>query len=270
MYRSEDGRTVGHDRHHGPLRVLRSLYPEGPGICHHVLVHPPGGIVGGDTLDIRVSVGQGAHALITTPGATRFYRSAGPEAAQDSVAAVGEGARLEWLPLETIAYPGTRALNRMRFDLAPSGEMIGWDLLSLGLPASGAPFDRGRFEQSIALPGAWLERAVIDAADDRCRRLMTSPLGFDGRTALATLWCARGSAWPAATREALLETARQVLSEGEDPSRGGVTSPDPRFVVVRALACRIEPLWGTLRAIRHAWRALAWNLPVDSPRVWST
>src|SRR4051794_23013909 len=108
-YRCVDGRTVLHDRHVGPLRVLRSLYPEGAAICHNVLVHPPGGIVGGDVLELDAALAAGSHALITTAGATRFYRSAGEAASQAVTLRVDEGARLEWLPLETIAYSGCKA-----------------------------------------------------------------------------------------------------------------------------------------------------------------
>ena len=76
-YRLEAGRTVARHQHTGPLRILQSLYPEGDTVCHNVLVHPPGGLTGGDRLDIRVQVGSGAHGLVTTPGASRFYRSDG-------------------------------------------------------------------------------------------------------------------------------------------------------------------------------------------------
>ena len=94
-YTRNGERSVAHDRHAGPLRVLKALYPEGPGICHHVLVHPPGGIVGGDVLEIVATLDAGTHALITTPGATRFYRSLGEAAAQRTVLRVAHGARLE-------------------------------------------------------------------------------------------------------------------------------------------------------------------------------
>ncbi|HEY4957382.1 MAG TPA: urease accessory protein UreD, partial [Caldimonas sp.] len=159
-YRPSGARTIVHDRHDGPLRVLRSLHPE-PGVCHSVLVHPPGGIVGGDELAIEIALATGAHALLTTPGATRFYRSTGAAAEQSLAVAAGAGSRLEWLPLETIAYSGCEASNRMRFALAAGAEMIGWDVTALGLPASEQPFAQGRFTQSIEMPGRWVERGTM-------------------------------------------------------------------------------------------------------------
>src|SRR3982751_3783051 len=144
-YRLRDGRTTVRDRHDGPLRVLRALHPEG-GVCHSVLVHPPGGIVGGDVLSIAISLASGAHALVTTPGATRFYRSAAAEASQSLEVVAAAGSRLEGLPagagrrecrpLETIAYSACDASNRVRFALAAGAETIGWDVTALGLPAS--------------------------------------------------------------------------------------------------------------------------------------
>ena len=262
-----EARTVLHDRHDGPLRVLASLYPERAAVCHSVLVHPPGGLVGGDTLDIEVALEPGAHALITTPGATRYYRSTGATATQRLRATLADGARLEWLPLETLAYSGCIAANLMRFELAPGAEMIGWDVLALGLPASAQPFETGRYTQCIELPGRWLERGVIDALDTP---LLDSPLGWAGARVLATLWFAAGSALPAVQREALLGAAR-AATEGDALQRqAGTTAVHDGVIVLRALAPRVEPAMTLLTRVWAAWRSAAWELPASAPRVWRT
>jgi urease accessory protein len=266
-YRRDGERSIVHDRHSGPLRVLQSLYPEAPGICHNVLVHPPGGIVGGDVLQIDVNLGADSHALITTPGATRFYRSLGEPASQNLVAKVAPGARLEWLPLETICHRNTLAENRMRFELAPGAEMIGWDVLALGLPASGEAFDAGRYTQQIELPGVWLERGTIDGSDTR---LLQSPLGFAGHTVLATMWFAAGTALAGARREELIDAAREVAAAHPLGSRAGCSSPHAEAVVLRVLAQRVEPAIGLLAQVWARWRELAWSLPACAPRVWRT
>ena len=265
---SRDGeRTISHDRHEGPLRVLQRLYPEGPGICHHVLVHPPGGIVGGDELDIEARLAAGTHALITTPGATRFYRSNGAHAAQRAVLHVADGARLEWLPLESIAFSGCLAGNRVEFDLAPEGEAIGWDVLALGLPAAGEAFTAGAFSQHLELPGRWLERGRIAASD---ARLLDSPLGLDGQRVMATAWFARGAPLDDARRNRLLGAARDCAAASLLAPRCGITSPHESVVVLRALAARVEPAMTLLQQVRAAWRRHAWGLEPNAPRIWQT
>jgi urease accessory protein len=266
-YRRDAQRTTAHDRHDGPLRVLQRLYPEGPGICHHVLVHPPGGIVGGDVLQIHATLEPGTHALITTPGATRFYRSSGAAASQSALLSVADGARLEWLPLETIAFTGCLAENRVRIELAPGAEAMGWDLLALGLPASSEPFNSGVFTQHLELPGRWLERGRIAASD---KRLLDSPLGLAGQRVMATLWFAAGAALPEARVQALLDAARECAVGSALAPRCGVTSPHDGVVLLRVLADRVEPAMGLLAQVRAAWRSLAWGLASEPPRVWRT
>jgi urease accessory protein len=266
-YRRDGDRSIVHDRHCGPLRVLRSLYPESPAICHNVLVHPPGGIVGGDVLELEVELGAASHALLTTPGAARFYRSAGETARQSLSARIGEDARLEWLPLETICHRAALAENRLRFELAPGAEMIGWDVLALGLPASGEAFDLGRYTQQIELPGAWLERGVIDGTD---ARLLDSPLGFAGHRVIATMWFAAGHALPAARCSALLDAARELVAAHPLSASSGVTAAGERVLVLRALAPRVEPAMDLLAGVWACWRALAWQLAPCPPRVWRT
>lgn len=266
--RDSDGRCVVHAAHEGPLRVLKTLYPEGDAIAHQVIVHPPGGIVGGDRLEIALELQSQAHLLITTPGATRFYRSAGQAAAQRVHARLASGARLEWLPLEAIAHSGCLAENHAQFELAAAAEMIGWDVVALGLPAAGEAFSAGRFTQHLELPGVWLERGVIDSAD---RRLLESPLGLAGRSTLLCLWFAAGHALPDARADALVDAARECLrGSDETPVSAGVTVLQQRVVVLRALAHRVEPLMALAQAVRAAWRAVAWQLGATTPRVWRT
>lgn len=270
-YDLADGRTRGHSEHSGPYRVLKALYPEGDAVCHHVLVHPPSGLVGGDHIGIRLTLAPGSHAVLTTPGATRFYRSLGDEATQTVEARVAGGARLEWLPLENLVYSGALAVNRQRFELDAGASMLGWDLLGLGLPASGAPFVAGRVRQRIEVAGLWLDAATI-AADDAL--LLESAAGLEGRRAMATLWCAWGSAPEDVVVEALLDAAREqiALQEPRHPGRviAGATRVHPQVVLLRAVADRIEPLVDLLRGVRRQWRGEAWGLPPVEPRVWGT
>lgn len=271
-YVRDGERTTALDRHTGPLRVLQRLYPEHPSVCHHVLVHPPGGIVGGDVLDVQVQMAEHSHALLTTPGATRFYKSQGDEAVQSLHARLAPGARLEWLPLETLAYRGCRATNHMRFDLAPGAEMMGWDVLALGLPAAGEHFDdpafaHGRYTQDIHLPGVWLERGTVAAHDTP---LLDSPLGWAGRRVMATLWWASGSPASQAQRDALLQAARQLQADSPLAAHSGSTSPHAQVVVLRVLAERVEPAMVLLTGVWAQWRELAWGLRACPPRVWRT
>ena len=260
-------RTIAHDRHDGPLRVLQALYPEGDSICHHVLVHPPGGVVGGDVLNIAARVDSGAHALITTPGATRFYRSAGDSASQTLKADVANGARLEWLPLESIAHSGCIAENRMQFNLQDGGEMMGWDVLALGLPASNLAFERGSFTQCIEFPSRWLDRGVMNANDVR---LLDSAVGWAGHRVMGSMWFAVGGNLAEARRDDLIDSARGVIEGNTLRTTAGLTSAHEGIIVLRALAHRVEPLMQLMTAVWAEWRRIAWQLDAPPPRVWRT
>jgi urease accessory protein len=265
-YQQEATRCIARHLHKGPLRILQSLYPEGDAICHNVLVHPPGGLVGGDTLDIQVRVDSGAHGLITTPGATRFYRSAGQPALQNTQVRLAPDARLEWLPSEAICYNQCLAENRLRFELAPGAEMLGWDVTAFGLPQAQQPFEHGRFCQHLELPGVWLERGTVDASDTR---LLNSPLGLAGHKCMASLFFLAGSRLDNARRAAALDIARQVIDSHSLRDSAGATSPDGQVVMVRTLAPLVEPAMELMKQIWAAWRAHFWQLPATKPRIWA-
>ncbi len=266
-YAVSAGKTGVHYQHVGPLRLLKSLYPEGPAVCHNVLVHPPGGLVSGDTLEINIRVKANAHALITTPGATRFYKSLGEPATQAVHTRLDDGARLEWLPLEALAYDQCQAQNRAIFELAPSAELMGWDITALGLPLAQLPFERGTFSQHIEVPGVWLEQGRIDATD---ARLMNGPLGLAGYRCLATLFFVSGRAITRERRERALDAVRALIAEHPLRLTAGATAPNPQVLVVRVLSPLVEPAMDLLKSLRACWRVSLWDMQASDPRVWRT
>jgi urease accessory protein len=265
-YCVEAGRTVARHTHTGPLRVLQSLYPEGDAICHNVLVHPPGGLVGGDTLAIDVHAQIGAHGLITTPGATRFYRSDELPARQCTHLQLDRDARMEWLPLETICYSGCVAENYLTLDLAPGAELLGWDITALGLPHANQPFVLGSLRQHIELPGIWLERSKIAASDTG---LLNSPVGLDGFRCMATLFFVSGTPLSRERRQLALDSVRADIVRHALVPTVGATSPHAQVVVVRVLAPVVEPVTDLLRTLRNTWRTRLWAKTPSSPRIWS-
>ena len=252
--------------HDGPLRVLKSLYPEGPEICHTVLIHPPGGLVGGDRIDIRLNANPYAHALVTTPGATRFYRTDKGLASQVLHAKISQHARLEWLPLETIAYNNCHGLNKVSFDIDAGGELIAWDITALGLPTASLPFEQGQLQQHMEVKDIWLERGLLDATD---RRLMSGPLGLANYRCTGTLIFATGIDMTRDKRDFALSLARDVVNNQSDEVFAGVTSPHPRVVVLRALSPLVEPTQNLFRAVWASWRKGLWGINNATPRIWA-
>lgn len=164
------GRSVlARCEHLGPLRVQRAFYPEGDQVCHLYVLHPPGGVASSDLLRIDVSLAPGAWGLLTTPGASKLYRSRGLFAQVSQRFSLASGARLEWFPQETIAFSGAEAALSTRVELAGDALYAGWDILCLGRPACAERFTRGRIvnEFSLYIDGVlrFVERADF-AGDD--------------------------------------------------------------------------------------------------------
>jgi len=265
-YARADSYTIVKYEHSGPLRILRSLYPEGPQSCHNILIHPPSGLVGGDRLDIHIDMVNASHALITTPGATRFYKSESKWATQDVQVVLQDSSRLEWLPLETLAYDGCMARNICSFDLKDQSELIAWDVTALGMPSAKLPFINGLIEQHFEIKGHWLDKGSIKAND---MKLLNSPLGLNARKCLATLVFASAKALGDEQRNKILELAREVIQVEGPNIQVGATSPGPNVIVVRALSDLVEPSMKLLRSIWLEWRSQLWGLSPVMPRIWA-
>lgn len=172
--------------HRGPLRVQKPLYPEGPAICHAIMLHPPGGVVGGDQLTIDIAADAGAHAFLTTPGAAKWYRANGKVSRQRVTLRVGAGAACEWMPQESIVYNAAHVEMQHDVDLAEGARYVGMEVLCFGRRASNERFDTGVVRQRtrIRLAGklVWWEQGAITPGP-----AMDSVLGLRGYTVCATL-----------------------------------------------------------------------------------
>ncbi|MBL8470278.1 MAG: urease accessory protein UreD [Rhodocyclaceae bacterium] len=255
-------RTVlARNAHYGPLRLQKALYPEGEGVCHGIVLHPPAGVAGGDRLELAARLDSGAHALLTTPGAGKWYRSKGPRAAQTLAFDVAPGAVLEWLPQETIVFDAALADLSCRVNLGGDAVFFGMDILCLGRTGSGERFTRGQIgmETRIERDGRpiWLERGRLEGGGG----LLQSPLGLAGNPVA-------GSFIAAATglTRAHLEACRGVTAQ---QGEGAVTLlPDlliARYLGGSGAAARayFTAIWDMLRLPLCGRRA-------SPPRIWST
>jgi len=251
--RHDGARTVLASRsHRGPLVVQRPFWPEGD-VCHLYLVHPPGGIVSGDDVRLVLDARDDAHALVTTPAATKFYRARGGEPARLSQHLTVDDARLEWLPQETIVFDGAEARTRTQVHLGPRARFIGWDILCLGRPASGHAFASGAIHQDFEL---WRDGqpVLLDLLRVRPQAGLDEPWSFAGHTALGTL---------------LATPAR-----AEDVER--VRSADVACTLVdgvlqaRTLAAGAEAVRRRLQAIWHLLRPALMSREALAPRIWAT
>lgn len=256
-----DGRTAVVDRaHSGPLCIQKPFYP-GDGSCHVYVLHPPGGLAGGDDLDLSLRVGAGARVLATMPASTKFYRSTGAPSRLVNRLEVEADARLEWLPPETILFGGSNATLATEVRLAAGARFLGWEGLVLGRPRSGDAYASGRFEQRLELHvdgrPILLERLAAAGGDP----LLAAPWGLAGQPCLATLL-----AWPA-DRE-LLEALRAGLT-GTTAVKHAATIVDG-LLVLRLAGRTAESLHLVLEAARDCLAPLLLGGAATAPRIWKT
>jgi urease accessory protein len=250
--------VVVRNRHHGPLRVQKPLYPEGAQTVHAILVHPPGGIRAGDRLDVDVGVGPAAHAFLTSPGAAKWYRGDDGQAHQSVRLAAGDGAALEWMPQETIYFDGARAVQRHTVHLGAGARYIGCEVMCFGRQASGERFERGQLRMHSEIWSGsrliWYEQARLNAGSEALAGLF----GLDGETVCATL-LAVGPALPAALQEQI---------RALDPALG---ASQLKSVFVARLLCSDSE--HARRVMTLAWQLLRPHLlgrPALHPRIWAT
>ncbi len=251
------GTLLAERERHGPLAVQRPFYPEGD-VCHVYVLHPPGGVVGGDSLAIEATLEEDAHALITTPGATKFYRSGGDRARQHQLIRLADGATLEWLPQENIFFPGATVDLYTRVELHGDARVALWEIQCLGRPVIDEPFEHGDIDSRLSLYRdglpLLLDRVRV-SADNRARLSLMA-----GRPVSATLVISGADA-------SSVDDCRALPTDAAD--RIGVTLVED-LLVARYLGDSTEQARRAFGAIWRRLRPRTLGRVAAEPRIWAT
>lgn len=250
----------------GPLALQRVLYPEGASPCHAIVLHPPGGVAGGDFLAVDVSVAPGAALFSTTPASTKFYKSGGRRATSEQRLRVARGGCLEWFPQETLVFDRADLTLDTEVELEPDSHFAAWEIVCLGRHFMGETFRHGRLVQQWTVwrrgrhrRRVFHERLVLDAADP----LRNAPWGLQGRRVLGSLLlsCAQP------------ETEQHLRQRLENAAGAGLVVGLTRLdglVVLRALADAPQSVRQVFEAAWGQWRRSERRLDAHRPRIWDT
>jgi urease accessory protein len=258
-----NNRTIlSHRKHSGPLQVQKPFYPETNGTCHVYILHPPGGVVGGDRLNICIDVNPNAHALITTPAAGKFYRSAGPVARQQQILKVAPEGTLEWVPSENILFSGAKAQIKTKIELSCDSHFIGWEISCLGRPASDKIFNQGELDQSFEV---WREGRPLRIEHLRLKGeglILHAKWGLLGFPVIGSMVCVTD-------KTGFLDSLRNIKNDSMDQELFSVTQMDDTILcyflgnsVERARNCFI-----------NAWKIFrqeVFGCVAIEPRIWKT
>jgi urease accessory protein len=252
--------------HVGPLVLQKSLHPEGDAVCHGIVVHPPGGVAGGDSLTLNVSLNQGAFALLTTPGAGKWYKANGQQACQYLKFNLGESSCFEWLPQENILFDGAQVKFSAEVSLDAEAKYAGWEILCFGRQAQKEVWQTGSLHQNLSIRRngklIWNELSFLKPE----HKVMQSIVGLHGNAVSASFVIAAGK-----VPDGVLAACREMqpkLALDMQARYGVTTMPEifsARYIGQSAQCARqyFESLWQILRP----WYA---GLEATRPRIWNT
>lgn len=246
--------------HYGPLRIQRPFYPD-QDVAHVYMLHPPGGVVGGDQLDIQILAHNNAHLLVTTPGSGKFYLSAGDWANYSQRLQIKPGSTLEWFPQENILFSGARVNSIISIELEDDAQFIGWDINCFGRPASCERFDHGAFTSRLELYHNQTLLLIENQYINNSAQLEASA-GLRHYPVQACM-----IAYPCDTSH--YEAIQKILSQQDIVGEIAATLMD-NILIIRSLSHSSEQiklqfikLWACLRPLMLRRFAVA-------PRIWST
>jgi len=254
---------LGRTSHYGPLRVQRPFFPEGNDLQHLYLLHPPGGLVGGDQLSIDLKLGPKTRVLMTTPSAGKFYRNITAfDQGQHVCLKVADGASLEWLPMENIIFSGASAHLSTQVELQGDGIFIGWEITCLGRKASNETFSSGSLKQTLTISrdGQLLfkDRLHLKAAS----LLQTSRAGLQDKSVF-------GSFVITSDPDFDYGEFQQTINEKIAPGFIAITQKK-NVLIARVLADNGEDARFAFESLWETLRPLVLNRKSCPPRIWNT
>ncbi len=246
-------------KRYGPLSVQRPFYPE-QDVCHVYLLHPPGGVVGGDELELQVELEPQAKALFTTPGATKFYLSSGLTAQVKQKLSLQSGAQLEYLPQENIYFPGSLVNAKTSLEVTEDSSAIVWEKHCFGRPANNEFYSTGKVitEFDVRCDGKLLftEKQRIDAAEIK----RASGLRHHAVTGTMLVYSDR-------LNRKLLDALREVAPLG---GISGITQPIEKLLVVRYMGSSTSDVNEYFIKLLALLRPVVLQKEMCRPRIWAT
>ncbi|WP_299204653.1 urease accessory protein UreD [uncultured Amphritea sp.] len=272
--RTARGTVLQRAEHQGPLYVQKAFYPEGPDLAQVYLLHPPGGMVSGDRLQITVDCKDGSHALLTTPGAGRVYR-ARPDRSlqhQTNTLNLSAGSSVEWLPMETILYPDACTRLDTHVNLADDARFIGWEITSLGMPNQNLPFDSGNLSQTLQINRD--ERILLRERlqiDDRNRALLRGSAGLRGLPVTGLMVAGPFTMADTQTTEPAIDLmVKQLRQLTTDCDALASVSLTGEFMTIRYLGNRTDQAMKLFIRCWHEIRPQLLGREACEPRIWAT
>ncbi|NCJ05549.1 urease accessory protein UreD [Synechococcales cyanobacterium C] len=246
-----------------PLKIQRPFYPEAGGVCHSILLHTAGGMVGGDRLSIDVNLAPESKALLTSAAAAKIYGSIGTEASQNIQIHLGANARLEWLPQETIVFNQAQFRQTLRVTLDPGAQWLGWDIVRLGRSARGEEFQSGNWRSHTEIwqgnRPLWIDRQRLSGSTET----VASPHGLAHSALVGSL------AWVgmAVTPDFVEAIRTQWHPDPGSSAEIGVTRLQ-QGLLCRYRGCSTLEVQRWFRAVWQQIRTECWGRDICLPRVW--
>ena len=261
LKRKQDKTILADCQHHGPLRVQRPFYPESAKVCHVYILHPPGGLVSGDRLELEIAVDTDSWGIITTPGATKFYRSRQGVATQNVRIKIRKNAVLEWFPQENIQFNGTRSKTSVQVNLDARAQFIGWDINCFGRPASCEPLRQcdvsNRFEIWQNDTPVFLDRAYYTSDDP----IFNAAWGLQGFPVNGILVCSNSQ----------LSLLSKVRESGVLNTSANIGATDKQGIMIfRFLGHHAQEAKSIFQNIWKILRPALLGVDAITPRIWNT